>query len=245
MAVMLLAVPRAQPQDRFFDSNGVSIHYVEQGSGAPVLLLHGQGNTVQIWSDARVIDTLAKDDHVIAFDLRGHGLSGKPHDPNQYGREMALDAVRLLDRLRIPRAHIVGYSLGAHLTSLLLTLRPERFLSATLVGAAGRFEWTDKDTEQAELQAREAGSPAMAALIRGRRLQVVAPEQVKAVTVPTLGIVGSLDPDVGAFYQLQKLRPDVKLVVVEGATHGGDRGVLARPELLSALRAFISSRRRP
>jgi hypothetical protein len=49
----------------------------------------------------------------------------------------------------------------------------------------------------------------------------------------------------GQYPSEQKLRADMKLAVVEGATHAGDRGVLTRPELLASLRDFISSRRRP
>ena len=76
-----LAIPQ-QPgnrtsaaRDGFFDSNGVRIHYLVQGSGEPVLLIHGQGNSTQIWSAAGILDMLAQDHQVIAFDLRGHPSS--------------------------------------------------------------------------------------------------------------------------------------------------------------------------
>jgi pimeloyl-ACP methyl ester carboxylesterase len=276
MALVFLGSAFA-PQDQFFDSGGVRIHYVEAGGGDPVLLVHGQTNSIQIWETAGIVDALAKDHRVIAFDLRGHGLSGKPHEPNQYGREMALDAVRLLDHLGMRRAHIVGYSLGAHLVSLLMTIAPDRFESATLVGAAGRFQWTADDDRESEQQASEIEkfgiSPtmmrglapanaqpteerirqqseaaladpsrdrfAMAALTRARHLQVITPQQVKAIAIPTLAVFGSLDPGLGSARELQKLRPSIRLVVVDGATHGGDRGILLRPEFLTALREFL------
>ena len=60
-----------------------------------------------------VIDALKKDYKVIALDLRGCGGSGKPHDPKAYGIEMVNDVVRLLDHLKIDKAHIVGYSMSA------------------------------------------------------------------------------------------------------------------------------------
>jgi pimeloyl-ACP methyl ester carboxylesterase len=81
---------------------------------------------------------------------------------------------------------------------------------------------------------------AIAALTRARRLQAITPEQVKAMTVPTLGVAGSLDPNLASLRELQKLRPSMKLVVVDGAAHGGDKGVLLRPELVAALREFIA-----
>jgi pimeloyl-ACP methyl ester carboxylesterase len=87
--------------------------------------------------------------------MRGHGKSDKPHDAARYGREMGLDVVRLLDHLGIRRAHIVGYSMGGHVVSQLLTLRPERFLSATLIAGSGRFSWTAADARDAEQDASE------------------------------------------------------------------------------------------
>src|SRR5262249_23725638 len=82
-----------------------------------------------------VIKALAKDYRVIAFDNRGHGKSGKPHDPKKYGAEMVEDAVRLLDHLKLKKAHVAGYSMGAMLTARLLAAHPERVLTATLGGA--------------------------------------------------------------------------------------------------------------
>src|SRR5215471_12978336 len=95
-------------QDKFFNSNGVRIRYVEQGTGETVVLVHGLGATADNWINSKVFQQLAKDYRVIALDCRGHGKSDKPHEPKQYGQEMALDVVRLLDYLKIKQAHIVG-----------------------------------------------------------------------------------------------------------------------------------------
>jgi len=152
---LVLASATGFAQDKFFDSNGVTIRYVEQGNGEPVVLLHGMGSSLETWVTRGVLQNLARDYRVIAFDARGHGRSGKPHDPKQYGREMALDTVRLLDHLDIRRAHVVGYSMGGFLTSQLLTLHPDRFLTATLVAGAGRFRWTPELARNFEQQASE------------------------------------------------------------------------------------------
>jgi len=103
---------RAQA-DQFFDSAGVRIHYVEAGQGEPVILLHGYTDNLRNnWIATSVLPTLAKRYRVVALDARGHGDSGKPHDRAAYGPEMGMDIVRLMDRLGIRRAHIVGYSMG-------------------------------------------------------------------------------------------------------------------------------------
>ena len=119
-----------------FDSDGVAINYFEQGGGTPVILVHGLGINAQAnWMATGVFQRLAKHYRVIALDLRGHGLSGKPHEPEQYGPKMAEDIVRLMDHLRIEKAHVMGYSLGGFVVLKLIALHPERLLSAAPCGA--------------------------------------------------------------------------------------------------------------
>src|SRR3712207_504342 len=113
-AFQLVALDRVSAQDQFFDSNGMRIRYVEQGSGPPVVLIHGFSGSLDTgWVETGVLPKLAADYRVIALDCRGHGQSDKPHDPKSYGRQMSEDVVRLLDHLNISRAHIVGHSMGA------------------------------------------------------------------------------------------------------------------------------------
>ena len=88
IAAMLLwsatsaAQPPAAPPDQFFDSNGVRIRYVEQGQGPAVVLMHGYTGTLDRHFIANgVFANLAKDHRAIAIDLRGHGKSGKPYEP--------------------------------------------------------------------------------------------------------------------------------------------------------------------
>jgi pimeloyl-ACP methyl ester carboxylesterase len=146
VALHPIALDRVSAQDQFFDLNGVRIRYVDQGSGQPVVLLHGFGGSLESgWVETGVLPNLARDYRVIALDYRGHGQSDKPHDPKSYGRHMGQDVVRLLDHLNIARAHIVGHSLGAGITATLLTTHPDRFLTATLSGGAGRQQWTTQD----------------------------------------------------------------------------------------------------
>ena len=72
-----------RPADQFFDSDGVKIHYIEQGEGEPVLLIHGFTANIQLqWVGPGVFPKLAKEFRVIALDSqeaevacgRGHGL---------------------------------------------------------------------------------------------------------------------------------------------------------------------------
>ena len=276
--LVLLAPALVAAQDKFFDSNGVRIRYVDQGVGQPIVLIHGFAGDVETsWVKPGVLANLTKDHRVVAFDVRGRGKSGKPRDAKAYGKEVAQDVVRLLDHLKIQRAHIVGYSMGAGIVVKLLTTNPDRFLTATLGGSAGRRTWTAEDARAAEEEAVEfeRGTPfrsvilrtwpvdqpkpseetlrqlsqerinrgndpgAFAADVRGRGELAVTDAQLAAVRVPVLAVVGTLDANLRPVNDLKKILPSIKVVVVDGATHGGERGVPGRPEFVSAIREFI------
>jgi pimeloyl-ACP methyl ester carboxylesterase len=146
--ILLLAASTAvaAPQQGSFLSNGVKIHYIEEGQGEPVLLIHGfSANAFVNWVLPGVFGNLAKHYHVIALDNRGHGGSGKPHEIEKYGPEMVEDAIRLLDHLKIEKAHIVGYSMGGFITEKLVITHPERVICA-VVGGAG---WSRAEDDHA------------------------------------------------------------------------------------------------
>jgi pimeloyl-ACP methyl ester carboxylesterase len=163
MAAALLVASLSTPafaQDRFFDSNGVRIRYVDQGEGEAVVLVHGfLGNIESNWVDTGIMPKLAAHYHVIALDERGHGRSGKPYDAKAYGREMAADVIRLMDHLHVNQAHIVGYSLGGRISALAVALHPERFLTATFGGStpvyAGLPGGSTRSGDQVEKEVEE------------------------------------------------------------------------------------------
>lgn len=156
LALLLSALAlAAAAQDRFFDSGGVRIRYFDVGSGTPVLLIHGfTADLERAWIETGILPDLARDYRVIAFDLRGHGKSGKPHEPGAYD-EPGLDAIRLMDNLKIEKAHVVGYSLGGIIAAKLLVTHPGRFLSAVLGGAAYRRSQSERSDRAADDAARE------------------------------------------------------------------------------------------
>jgi pimeloyl-ACP methyl ester carboxylesterase len=140
----------ATADDAVFDSNGVKIHYVTEGKGEPVVLIHGWVADSSMWGqDARGNTKLKPADgfQLIALDCRGHGKSDKPHDPAKYGQEMAADVVRLLDHLKIEKAHLIGYSSGAFIAGHVAATHPERVLSIVYGGqapvVAGKVKATD------------------------------------------------------------------------------------------------------
>lgn len=143
-------------EERHFDSAGVPIRFIEAGRGEPVVLVHGYTVDIEAqWVASGVFGALSEGFRVIGMDARGHGRSGKPHDPAQYGPEMGSDVIRLLDHLGLRQAHIMGYSMGAHIVAQLVTLRPERFATLTLGGACGRLGWTADDQQRVDTESAE------------------------------------------------------------------------------------------
>jgi pimeloyl-ACP methyl ester carboxylesterase len=125
--------------DEMFDSNGVKIRYVTEGKGVPVVLIHGWMGDSSSWGRDGSGNTKLKGAdgfQVIALDCRGHGKSDKPHDVEKYGAEMAADVVRLLDHLKIDKAHLIGYSSGAYIAGKVAATHPERVLSIIYAGQA-------------------------------------------------------------------------------------------------------------
>ncbi len=68
------------------------------------------------------------------MDCRGHGLSDKPHDEASYGDRMVGDILAVMDAAEVPRADVMGYSMGAFLTVGFLMTRPERIRRAICAG---------------------------------------------------------------------------------------------------------------
>lgn len=134
--LLVFLIPVLNADDFFFESAGIKIHYTVDGKGEAVLLLHGIGGDIQTdWSAGGVIKELSNSYKVIAMDSRGHGRSGKPHDPGAYGMELVNDPIRLLDHLKIQKAHVVGYSMGGMIACAMVGYHPERLLSAVIGGA--------------------------------------------------------------------------------------------------------------
>ncbi len=151
------AAPYARAEDAVFDSNGVKIRYVTAGHGEAVVLIHGWMGDSSMWGRDKAgntkLDTSRSDGfQLIAIDCRGHGKSDKPHDATKYGPEMAADVVRLLDHLKIEKAHLIGYSSGAFIVAKVAATHPERVRSIVYGGQAPLLVGEPKSTGSSEVE---------------------------------------------------------------------------------------------
>ena len=190
VVVCCLAPRPVDAADEFFDSKGVKIRYVTEGKGEPVVLIHGWMGDSSMWGGDGSGNTKLKGRdglQLIALDCRGHGKSDKPHDPEKYGPEMAADVVRLLDHLKIEKAHLIGYSSGAFIAGYVAATHPERVLSIVYGGQApviaGRVRASDfsecEGFAQAVDEGKDLGSYIIAVTPRSRPKPT--PEQAKAI----------------------------------------------------------------
>jgi non-heme chloroperoxidase len=95
---------------------GLRLHVREWGKpdGRPILLIHGWSQNHLCWA-GQYESALADEFRLVAFDLRGHGMSEAPLEPEHYtdGRLWADDVAAIIDELRLDRPVLVGWSYGA------------------------------------------------------------------------------------------------------------------------------------
>lgn len=244
------------------DRAGVAIYYEVHGPTAgkakePALLLsHGYGATADMWRPN--LPALARDRLVITWDIRGHGRSGAPEDPDLYSEELSVrDMAAVLDAAGEQRAVIGGLSLGGYL-SLAFNIRyPERVAALLLCDTGPGYrkdapreqwnEWARSRADQldtkglaalgssAEVQNsphRSAHGLALAArhILTQRDPSVI--DSLPGVKVPTLVLVGADDkPFLAAADAMAAKIPGATKVVIPGAGHAAN---IDQPEAFDA-----------
>jgi 3-oxoadipate enol-lactonase len=111
--------------------NGIAIYYRSCGSGDPLLLIIGLAGNADWWGD-NFIEPLAERFHVVWFDNRGAGRSGKPEGPYSIP-QMASDAAGLMDHLGWDSANVVGLSMGGMIAQQLTLDHPDRVKKLVLL----------------------------------------------------------------------------------------------------------------
>jgi pimeloyl-ACP methyl ester carboxylesterase len=130
----------------------IEIAYKMLGKGDPILLFNGASDGMDAW-DPSFPMTLSSNHTVIAFDSRGLGNTTMGSKPYTY-QQLANDAAGLLDALKIPKADVMGYSLGSYIAQQITLMYPDKVNTLTLVGSScGGKDHTPKPAEFLKLQA--------------------------------------------------------------------------------------------
>jgi pimeloyl-ACP methyl ester carboxylesterase len=125
------------PQGRFLVIDGVRLHYVERGTGEPLVLLHGNGSMIQDLDSSGLIDLAAKNYRVIVFDRPGFGHSTRPGNTIWTPMAQAELFNKALLRLGIVRALVLGHSWGASVAVAMALRYPD--LVRGMVLASGYY----------------------------------------------------------------------------------------------------------
>jgi pimeloyl-ACP methyl ester carboxylesterase len=244
------------------DVGGVPINYIDEGSGPAAVLVHGFASSLQgNWRAPGVIDALvAAGRRVVALDCRGHGASGKPHDPESYsGTAMADDVIAVMDAEGIERADLMGYSMGGSIAASLVMTHPGRFDRVILAGVGdalvtgGRSRRAGEAIASAlESETRNGISDARARSFRsfaeqqGNDMAALAaiqrskPEsnwgKLAEVGNPVMVLIGEGDALAGPADQLAAAIPGAQLVKVPG----DHLTAVVKPEFRAAIVAFLT-----
>ncbi|MBI4202343.1 MAG: alpha/beta fold hydrolase [Chloroflexi bacterium] len=126
----------------FASNSGTRIHYVLEGQGPSLVLLHGFRDSGEGWREWGYVQALQDSYRLVLVDARGHGKSDKPHDADAYTIDKtAGDIVAVLDDLGLPKAHFWGYSMGGRIGFCLARHYPHR-LNSLIIGGMNPNERT-------------------------------------------------------------------------------------------------------
>jgi pimeloyl-ACP methyl ester carboxylesterase len=129
----------------------IDVAYKMFGKGDPLILLNGASDNMDAW-DPSLLKGLSSNHTVIVFDQRGIGNTTVGSKPYTY-QQLASDTAGLLDALKIPKADVMGYSLGSYLAQQLTIMYPNKVNSLVLIGSScGGKDHTPKPAEFLKLQ---------------------------------------------------------------------------------------------
>lgn len=256
----------------YLDRAGHQVYYEVTGGsaagngapgGLPLLLSHGFSATAAMWEPN--LPALAAARTVITWDMRGHGRSASPADPEQYSESATVaDMAAVLDAAGAGRAVIGGLSLGGYMSLAFWLAHPERTAALVLcdtgpgyrrdeprqqwndraLATAARFERDGLGAMSGSPETRVAGHQSAAGLAHAAR-GMLAQRDGRVITalpdidVPVLVIVGDRDePFLGAASYMTAKIPDATLAVIPDAGHASN---IDQPALFDeAVRTFLA-----
>ncbi|QOZ37510.1 alpha/beta fold hydrolase [Bradyrhizobium sp. CCBAU 53421] len=225
--------------------SGVDIYYEIHGSGPPLILTHGYSSTSAMWQGQ--IEALSKRYRLILWDMRGHGQSDYPDNPDAYSEALTVgDIAALLDVAGADQAIVGGLSLGGYMSLAFHRAHPERVRALLIIDTGPGFKKDDareawntraRDTgdrfdreglevlksasaERASVTHRSAKGLALAArgMLAQRDAQVI--ESLPGIKVPSLVVVGADDtPFLAASDYMATKIPGAQKAVIPNAGH--------------------------
>ncbi|MEN9685219.1 MAG: hypothetical protein RLZZ28_1005 [Bacteroidota bacterium] len=213
--------------------DGTNIYYEVHGKGFPVVLVHGFIVNASNWKKSVLYRELLQSGYqVILVDLRGNGLSDKPHDAAFYENDaQAKDIMGILTELKITQYHAIGYSRGSIIAARLLVL--DKRLEKTILGGMGTEftnpEWPRRimfyhalmgedvpELKNMVAYVQEAKLDRLALAYQQKEQPSTPKEVLQALKKNVLVICGDKDSDNGLGSQLAALIPGAQFKEVPG-----------------------------
>ncbi len=231
----------------YIERDGVKIYYEEHGSGPAVLLSHGYSATSQMWRGQ--VEPFAAKHRLIAWDMRGHGLSDSPDDQAQYSEKATVDDMAaILQECGVDRAVIGGLSLGGYMSLAFNVAHPAMVRALMLFDTGPGYKnpkARDGWNETSETRAKLFEEKGLDALGRSAEVQVSthrsavglakaargmlaqfddrAIKSLEHIAVPTLVVVGANDtPFLAATDYMSAKIPGAKRVTIPDAGHAAN-----------------------
>ncbi|HET9825348.1 MAG TPA: alpha/beta fold hydrolase, partial [Chitinophagaceae bacterium] len=243
----------AQKDSGYFSSfDKVKIWYHVEGKGKPVLLIHGFTGKGNDWKAKPLYDTLlANGFKVVIADLRGNGLSDKPHTAEAYANDAeAKDLMGLLKFLHIRKYQAIGYSRGSIVLARLLVM--DKNITRAVIGGMGAdfthpmwprrigiYEALMYDSvkgyDDFKKRIATSGLDRLALAYQQKEQPSTSKEELSKIRQRVLILCGDQDEDNGKAQDLQQLIPGSELVIVPG-NHGSAAGTR---EFASASLSFL------
>ena len=143
----MFASAQQTPTTGYAPVNGLKMYYEVHGSGEPVVLLHGAFMTItNNWTGW--IGELSKTRKVIAVELQGHGRTADI-DRDISSANLADDVAALLDHLKVPRADVIGYSMGGGVAMECAIRHPDKVRKVVVISSMFRSDGAVKEARDA------------------------------------------------------------------------------------------------
>lgn len=198
----------------YIQLNGQVLYYEKAGEGSPIILLHGNGESHEIFDT--LIPGLAKEHTVYAIDSRGQGGSATPK--SYHYADMAQDVVNFITSLEIEKPIICGYSDGAIVALMVAIVHSELLSSIVVCGAnLSPVGLTGKARREIKSTYKKTGDPLVGMMLEEPS---ISPESLSKITVPAIVCAGS--KDIIKPKETQTIAdhiPNAKLHIFEGETH--------------------------
>ena len=157
-------------------NDGVSLHYVQAGTGPDLLLVSGWTLTAELWRHQ--IEEFSRTHHVVAYDHRGHGQSDHPQYGYRMGR-LAVDAHEVIEALGLSDITLIGHSMGCAVAFAYWDLyRDERLKRLVLIdeppALISQPDWPEGMAAEVGAPLTAEGLPAFTAALRGQRTDAIA-----------------------------------------------------------------------